>query len=187
MSGTKKHNWPGLIQEYVLMKTRQPLLTQNEFFRRKGISLPSGNRKIGKKMTLAWEESQKKALALVVDKAGLDLADEMERQFKAAKTAFAVGARYILPRVDERGREVAAQYQPITFAEALMLMKTGSEAMRDITKILTGGEPLQPPNAVKGVIEWVPMPIALSKAGAETTEASPSDSISSPGSSEPES
>jgi hypothetical protein len=156
MSGTKKHDWPGLIREYVVMKGREPLLTQNEFFRRKKISLPSGNRRIGKQMTLAWEESQKKALAQVVEHTGIDLAAELEKQFKAGKTAFAVGARYILPRVGEDGSEIPAPQQPSNFAEALMLMRTGAETIREITKILTGGEPLLPPKPIEGVIEWVP-------------------------------
>jgi len=138
------------------MKTQDPLLTQNEFFRQKGISPPAGNRKIGKRMTLAWQESQKKALSQVVEKAGINLAEEMERQFKAAKTAFAVGARSILPRIGDDGNEVPAPYQPASFGEALMMMRTGAETMRDITKILTGGEPLLPPKPIEGVIDWVP-------------------------------
>ena len=156
MSGRKKHDWQGLIAEYVTMKTHEPLLSQNEFFRRKGISTPAGNRRIGPRMTLAWEESQKKALSQIVENAGINLAEEMERQFKAAKTAFAVGARSILPRIGEDGNEVSAPMQPANFAEALMLMKTGADAMRDITKILTGGEPLLPPKPIEGAIEWVP-------------------------------
>ncbi len=156
MSGTKKHDWSGLIQEWVLMKSNEPLLTQNEFFRRKEINLEYGNRKIGKKMTLAWEESQKQALQIVVEKAGINLADELERQFKAAKTAFAVGARQILPRIAEDGSEIPAPQQPTNFIESLALMKMGAESMRDITKILTGGQPLIPPQQVQGAIEWIP-------------------------------
>jgi len=156
MSGTKKHDWPGLIQQWVLMKSKEPLLSQNEFFRRMKITAPSGNRKIGKRMALAWEESQKQAIQHISEKAGIDLAEELEKQFRAAKTAFTVGARYILPRIGEDGSEIPATHQPNSFAEALMLMRTGGEAMRDITKILTGGEPLLPPKEVKGVIEWVP-------------------------------
>jgi hypothetical protein len=93
-------------------------------------------------MTLAWEDSQKTAIKQISEKAGINLAEEMERQYKAAKTAFAVGARYVLPRVGEDGVEIPATHQPATFYEALMLMKTGGDSMRDITKILTGGEPL---------------------------------------------
>ncbi len=145
MSGRKKHDWPGLIAEYVAIKAREPLLTQNEFFRRKGISPPAGNRKIGKKMTLAWEESREKALSHVVKKSGLNLGEELERQFRAAKTAFTVGARYILPRVSEDGTEIPALLQPTTLAEALMLMKTGGDAMREIAKILAGDKPIIPP------------------------------------------
>jgi len=141
MSGKKKHDWPGLIQEWVLIKSKEPLLSQNEFFRRKNITPPSGNRKIGKRMALAWEESKSQAIQRLSIKAGINLADEMERQFKAAKTAFSVGARYILPRISDDGAEIPAIYQPTTFAEALMLMKTGGDSMREITKILTGGEP----------------------------------------------
>ncbi len=158
MSGIRKHDWPALIQEWVLMKGQESLLTQNEFFRRKGISTPAGNRKIGKRMTLAWEEAQKTALNRVVEKAGINLGEELERQFKAAKTMHAVGARYILPRLADDGSEIPAPQQPASFAEALMLLKTGGEAMRDITKILTGGEPLLPPKPVQGAIEWVPPP-----------------------------
>jgi hypothetical protein len=155
MSGRKVHDWTALIQEYVLMKKAEPFLTQNEFFRRKEISPPAGNRKIGPRMALAWSEAQQQAVQLVVEKTGIDLSEELEKQFKAAKTAFAVGARYILPRVAEDGSELPAPQQPATFPEALMLMKTGMDAIRDITKILTGGEPLLPPRQVKGVIEWV--------------------------------
>jgi hypothetical protein len=165
VSGTKKHDWTGLIQEWVLMKTKEPLLSQNEFFRRKGMSLPAGNRKIGPKMALAWEESQKKALARVVERSSIDLAEEMEKQFRASKAAFTLGARYILPRVAEDGTEIPASQQPSNFTEALMLMKTGGDAMRDITKILTGGEPLLPPKTLQGIIEWVPPPKSDEKTG----------------------
>jgi hypothetical protein len=119
MSGRKRHDWKGLIQEWVLMKTREPLLSQAEFFRRKGITAPSGNRKIGKQMTMAWEESQQKALATVVERSGINLAEELERQFKASKTAFAVGARYILPRVGEDGREIPPPAIPGHFCRSL--------------------------------------------------------------------
>jgi hypothetical protein len=156
VSGSKRHDWPGLIQEWVFLKGREPLLSQAEFFRRKGITAPSGNRKIGKQMTMAWEQSQNRALSEIVEKSGINLAEELERQFKASKTAFAVGARYILPRVGEDGREVAPLQQPANFTEALMLMRTGAEGIREITKILTGGEPLVPPRPVEAVIEWVP-------------------------------
>jgi hypothetical protein len=155
MSGTKKHDWPGLIREYVLMKSREPLLTQNEFFRRHGIKTAWGNRKIGKEMELAWEESQKKALAKVVERTGIDLADEMEKQLKASKAGFTLGARNILPRVREDGAEIPAPHQPVTFTESLMLMKTCGDAMRDITKILTGGERLLPPMGKDGKAEAV--------------------------------
>jgi hypothetical protein len=142
MSGTKKHDWPGLIREYVLMKAREPLLAQNEFFRRHGIKTAWGNRRIGKEMELAWEESQKKALAKVVERTGMDLADEMEKQLRASKAGFTLGARNILPRLAEDGTEISAPHQPRTFTESLMLMKTCGDAMRDITKIFTGGERL---------------------------------------------
>jgi len=145
MSGTKKHDWPGLIREYVLMKGREPLLTQNEFFRRHGIKTAWGNRKIGKEMELAWEESQKKALAKVVERTGIDLADEMDKQLRAAKAGFALGARNILPRLAEDGTEIPAPHQPGTFTESLTLMKTCGDSIRDITKIFTGGERLLSP------------------------------------------
>jgi hypothetical protein len=145
MSGTRKHDWPGLTREYVLMKSREPLLTQNEFFRRHGIKTAWGNRKIGKQMELAWGESQKKALAKVVERTGIDLADEMEKQFRAAKAGFALGARNILPRLSEDGTEISAPHQPGTFTESLMLMKTCGDSIRDITKMFTGGERLIPP------------------------------------------
>jgi hypothetical protein len=106
-------------------------------------------------MTLAWEESQKKALVQMVDKAGINLAEEMERQFKAAKTAFAVGARYILPRVGEDGVEIPASHQPATFYEALMLMKNGGDTMREIAKTLTGGEPLLPSEATGNRVQVI--------------------------------
>jgi hypothetical protein len=167
MSGRRKHNWPGLIQEWVLMKRKEPLLTQNEFFRRKAITPPSGNRKIGKRMALAWDESQKKAIQRVSEKAGIDLAEEMERQFKAAKTAFAVGARYILPRIEEDGVEIPATHQPSTFAEALMLMKTGGDSMREITKILTGGEPIFRPNGTRNNVQVI---VTLPSNGRESAE-----------------
>ena len=109
-------------------------------------------------MALAWDESQRQAIQRISTKAGIDLAEEMERQFKAAKTAFAVGARYILPRIEEDGSEIPATHQPSTFAEALMLMKTGGDSMREITKILTGGEPFFRPNTNPNVKVVITLP-----------------------------
>ena len=158
MSGIRKHDWPGLTQEWVIMKAQNPLLTQNEFFRRKGISPPSGNRRIGKQMTLAWEQAQQQATAKVVQKVGINLAEELETQLRLGKAAMTAGARKILPRVADDGSEVPAEHQPSTFAEHLALTKLGLDTVQNAIKLMTGGEAIVSAKQIKGVIEWVRPP-----------------------------
>jgi hypothetical protein len=152
-----------LVREWVKEKRVNPILTAEDFFKRHSIHPAVGSRAIAKQMKSAWAEAQQKSVERVIEKTGIDLADEMEKQFRAAKTAFAVGARMILPRIGEDGTEIPAPQQPATYAEALMLMRTGSEAMRDLAKIMTGGEALRPPEDIETVINWVAPKPAVAK------------------------
>ena len=151
-----KHDWKGLVREWVKDKRQNPILTKEDFFLKRNINPTVGSRAIARQMQSAWAETQQKAVERTIENTGIDLADEMERQFKAAKTAFAVGARNILPRVGADGSEIPAPQQPQTFAEALMLMRTGAEAMRDLAKLMTGGEALRPPQDIESEVAWIP-------------------------------
>jgi len=150
-----RHDWKGLVREWVLEKRTNPILTKEDFFLKRNINPTVGSRAIAKQMQSAWAETQQKAVERAIEKTGIDLADEMERQFKALKVAFAVGARGVLPRNAADGSEIPAPLQPSTFTESLMLMKTGSDGLRDLAKLLTGGEALLPPQEVKARVEWV--------------------------------
>ena len=155
MSRRQKHDWPGLVREWVKEKSINPILTKEDFFLKRGIRPSVGGRAIAVQMDAVWLETQQKAVQRTIENSGINLADEMEKQFKALKAAFIVGARGILPRNSDDGSEIPAPLQPGTFAENLMLFKTGADGLRDLAKLMTGGEPLLPPQDIKARVEWV--------------------------------
>ena len=155
MSRRQKHDWPGLVREWVKEKTVNPILTKEDFFLKRGIRPSVGGRAIAVQMDSVWLETQQKGMQLTIEKSGINLVDEMEKQYKALKAAFVVGARGVLPRNSDDGSEIPAPLQPSTFTEALMLFKTGSDGLRDLAKLMTGGEALLPPQEVRARVEWV--------------------------------
>jgi len=155
MSRRQKHDWSGLVREWVKEKSRNPILTKEDFFLKRGIRPSVGGRAIAVQMDSVWLEAQQKAMQRTVESSGINMVDEMEKQFKALKAAFVVGARGILPRNSDDGSEIPAPLQPSTFTEAMMLFKTGADGLRDLAKLMTGGEALLPPPEVKAKVDWV--------------------------------
>ena len=150
------HDWEGLVAEWVVMKRKTPALTQAEFFRQKGISPSLGNRRIGARLVAVWQQVRDKATQEIIAKTGTDLAEEVERILRVGKSALAVGARNILPKVADDGSELPPPLQPTSFIESLALMREGNRTIQTAVEILSGGEPLKATKAEEVVIDFMP-------------------------------
>ncbi len=156
--GRTKYDADTLGREYAEARVAAGgVLTQQDFFKAKGIPRRYGSHKFARTLDAYWEGTRRKAETESARRTGINLAREMGDFFKQHKELARRGyAKLVKPGED--GKEV----EPADQEAALALFQQGSQGAREIVKIMSGGQPVAPPRNVDPEFRWNE-PILLSK------------------------
>lgn len=148
--GRTKYDADTLGREYAEARTAAGgVLTQQNFFKAKGIGEKYGSKKFGRILDGYWEGTRRRAEVEIAKRTGINLAREMGDLFKQHKELIRRGyAKLVKPGGD--GKEV----EPVDQEDALALFQHGSQGAREIVKIMSGGQPVSPPRNVEPVFRW---------------------------------
>jgi len=148
--GRTKYDPDTLGREYAALRTAAGgVLTQQDFFKAKGIPFNYGCRKFGQILNRYWERTRQKAETEIAKRTGINLAREMGELFNKHKELVRRGyAKITAP--GPNGKEVPLK----DLEDALVLFQQGSQGLRDIVKIMAGGQPVQPPRNVEPEFRW---------------------------------
>lgn len=147
--GRTKYNADTLGREYATLRAAAGgVLTQQAFYRSKGIPEKYGARKFSRILDGYWERTRASAEAETSKRNGVNLARELAELFKQHKELARRGYLKIVPDGDAKGLE------PADLEEAVTLFGQGSFGMRDVVKILSGGQAVQPPKNVDPEFRW---------------------------------
>ncbi len=95
-----------------------------------------------------WERTRAEAAIAVSKRNGVNLARELAELYRQHKELARRGYEKIVPPNGGEGLE------PSDLEDALTLFGQGSFGLRDIVKILSGGQPVQPPRNVDPEFRW---------------------------------
>lgn len=148
--GRKIYDADTLGREYAEARTAAGgVLTQQNFFKAKGIPEKYGSKKFGRILDGYWEGTRRRAETEIAKRMGINLAREMAELFNKHKELARRGyAKLVKP--DAEGKEA----EPVDQEDALALFQQGSQGARDIVKIMSGGQPVSPPRNVEPVFRW---------------------------------
>ena len=148
--GRTKYDADTLGREYAAARTAAGgVLTQQTFFRSKGIPEKYGAKKFARILDGYWERTRLTAATELAKRTGINLAREMGELFNKHKELARRGyAKLVKPGADGNETEPADQ------EDALALFQQGSQGARDIVKIMSGGQPVSPPRNVEPVFRW---------------------------------
>jgi len=147
--GRTKYNGDTLGREYATLRAAAGgVLTQQSFYRSKGIPEKYGSKKFGRILDGYWERTRARAEIEVSRRNGVNLARELSELFGQHKELARRGFAKITLESGGVGLE------PNDMEEALALFDRGSIGLRDIVKILSGGQPVQPPKNVEPEFRW---------------------------------
>ena len=144
----RKYDADTLGREYAAARRQAGgVLTQEEFFRSKGIPENYGCRKFGQVLKSYWAKSVAKAADEFTRRNGVNLARELGELFSKNKELVGRAYAKLIPKEGEA-------VEPKDFDEVLAMLHEGGVGMREIIKILSGGLPVQPPKVVDPVFRW---------------------------------
>lgn len=147
--GRTKYDADTLGREYATLRAAAGgVLTQQAFYRSKGIPEKYGPKKFGRILDGYWERTRARAAMEISKRNGINLAREMADLFAQHKELARRGYAKITTGPGGKGLE------PDDMDEALALFNHGSFGLRDIVKILSGGQAVQPPKNVAPEFRW---------------------------------
>lgn len=148
--GRTKYDADTLGREYATLRAAaHGVLTQQDFFKAKGIPRRYGSKKFARTLDAYWERTRRKAETEMAKRSGINLAREMGDLYKQHKELARRGYASLV-KPGKGGKEVL----PAGVDEALALFQQGSQGARDIVKIMAGGQPVQPPKNVEPIFRW---------------------------------
>ena len=147
-----KYNWTEELNHYIAMKTSDPKLTNEEFYKRRGIGVHVGRRKLGRKMGETWARIQEKTIKAIEKEGAINLKKEVRELFRLNKAMLVMGASNIMPK----GEAGKATFKAGNFKEALKMFEGGTKGIVKATNLITGGEPLEQGEARQVEIDFFP-------------------------------
>lgn len=149
-------DWEAEVMAWRAMKTANPLLGVMDFYRARGLNVKTASRKIGGRLADSWRMIQGQASAHADRQYGINLARELATLFTVGKALHAYASRQLLPRTnkDDPTKLLPPELPAEDTAAAARVVSVGQSAMLEVTKILTGGQPLQPPKMTEPEFRW---------------------------------
>ncbi len=160
----QKHDWDGLVREWITEKTAQPTLDMASFFRRHGFTtetqLAKARRRIGLAMGTAYAVVRDRALQQTQELASSELSKTLHQMLRLRRTQIAIGMQKITAqkggKTDSEGTPIP-EFEPTDFEGAEAAVDHGVRGITDIVRLITGGEPLVTQEARRVVFDFVPV------------------------------
>jgi hypothetical protein len=154
----RKYDWDALIRDFVVEKQKDHTLSNDNFYRMKGLPVPLARKRLGKRLTDAWSKVQAEAAKLATKQAALNLSKEIVDVLKTSKALMAQGANAALGKGVPIGKNGELKVLvPSKYSEAVDAVGVGSKGVIETIKVLTGGDPILPPGAgtdLEEVVRW---------------------------------
>ncbi len=153
----RRIDWDAVVEAWRVAKTKNPLLTQEQFYRDQKLNAKTCARRIGKKLAETWRVIQAKTEEALNTKHGINLADELVEIFKAGKKLYTFATGKLLPQVktvDGKDELVDPEVPLKDAADATRLGTLGQSAILDVTRLMSGGEPILRPTGTVPTFRW---------------------------------
>jgi len=143
-----KRDWETEVRNWLAMKSHEPHLTAEEFYRRRGLPKRRARTAIGKRLAAEWRKIQAGATARVQEQTEINLSEELLNILRINRGLIAQGAEAALTR---KGKK---RLTPKKYLDAVEAIRAGTRGTFQVIKLLTGNEPLMPKTEVEPIFMW---------------------------------
>ncbi|KKN69389.1 hypothetical protein LCGC14_0441160 [marine sediment metagenome] len=153
----RRFDWDAVVEAWRVAKAKNPLLTQEQFYRDEGINAKTASRRIGRKLAETWRAIQAEAEKAANTRHGINLAEELVEVFRKGKKLYLFATDKLLPEVKkvDGKEELADPAVPLeNAADATRLGALGQSAILDVTRLMSGGQPIMRPTGTVPTFRW---------------------------------